>query len=119
MNNERLEIIKSMHENDEEIHQFDIDWLIERTAEAERLEIGNIKLVNKIEGLEDSLRIYKEENDRHEQSTHIENFMYEMRVNEEGEIPLLIKANGIEHSFGITERDVRSFTHIFQMRKMK
>lgn len=119
MDDERLEIIKSMHDNDEKIHQFDIDWLIERTAEAERLEVGNTKLADKVEGLEYSLRIYKEENDNYEQSTHIDNFMYEMNVNEKGEIPCLIKANGIEHSIGITERDAKSFVRIFQMSKMR
>lgn len=87
-------------------------WLIARAAEAEQLE-------NKVKGLEDSLRIYKEESDIYEQSTHIDNFMYEMNVNEKGEIPCLIKANGIEHSIGITERDAKSFVHIFQMVKMK
>ena len=77
------------------------------------------RLKNKIIGLEDSLIIYKSESDNYEQSTHIDNFMYEMNVNEKGEIPCLIKANGIEHSLGITERDVKSFSHIFQMSKMR
>lgn len=76
-------------------------------------------LIKTIIGLEDSLKIYKEENDNYEQSTHIESYMYEMNVNEEGEIPCLIKVNGIEHSIGITERDAKSFVHIFQMSKMR
>lgn len=70
-------------------------------------------------GLRGSLKIYKEENDKYEKSSHIEDFMYEMNVNENGEIPVLIKANGIEHSFGITERDVKSFGHIFKMSEVK
>lgn len=78
-----------------------------------------IRLKGVIKGLEDSLRIYKEDNDKYEKSTHIEEFLYEVNVNEKGEIPCLIKANGIEHSFGITEKDVRSFAHIFQMHKTK
>jgi restriction endonuclease S subunit len=75
------------------------------------------ELEKKIQLLESSLKIYKEENDTYEKSTHIEEFLYEFNVNENGEIPCLIKANGVEHSFGITEKDARGFLHLFQMHK--
>ncbi|MDA1674701.1 hypothetical protein [Bacillus cereus group sp. TH152-1LC] len=77
------------------------------------------RLQEKIRGLEDSLKTYKEENDNFEKSTHIEEFFYELNVNDKGEIPCLIKANGIEHTFGITEKDAKAFLHIFQMQKTK
>lgn len=77
------------------------------------------RLQEKIRGLEDSLKTYKEENDNFEKSTHIEEFLYEFNINDKGEIPCLIKANGIEHTFGITEKDAKSFLHLFQMHKMK
>jgi hypothetical protein len=73
---------------------------------------------SKIMGFESSLKDYKDENENYEKSTHIEDFLYEINVNEKGEIPCLIKANGIEHSFGITQKDASSFAHIFQMHKM-
>lgn len=37
MSNERIEMIKSLHNNDEEVHQFDIDWLIEQAEKVEEL----------------------------------------------------------------------------------
>ncbi|MGX5609556.1 hypothetical protein ACWKTZ_24600 [Bacillus cereus] len=77
------------------------------------------RLQEKIRGLEDSLKTYKEENDNFEKSTHIEEFLYELNVNDKGEILCLIKANGIEHTFGITEKDAKAFLHIFQMQKTK
>jgi hypothetical protein len=73
------------------------------------------RLKGDVRGLEDSLKIYKEENDKFEQSTHIGEFLYEFNVNEKGEIPCLIKANGVEHSFGITEKDAKAFVHLFKM----
>ncbi|BDH60118.1 hypothetical protein MTP04_02480 [Lysinibacillus sp. PLM2] len=76
------------------------------------------RLKNVIKGLENSLKIFKEENDNYEKSTHIEEFLYEFNVNEKGEIPCLINANGIEHSFGITEKDARSFLHLFEMHRL-
>lgn len=45
--------------------------------------------------------------------THIDNFLYEMDTNENGEIPCLIEINGVEHSFEITERDVKNLSYIF------
>ncbi|GAB6440124.1 hypothetical protein CON36_35235 [Bacillus cereus] len=77
------------------------------------------RLQEKIRGLENSLKTYKEENDNFEKSTHIEEFLYELNVNDKEEILCLIKANGIEHTFGITEKDAKAFLHIFQMQKMK
>jgi hypothetical protein len=38
MSKERLEEIKEWHENDGEIHQFQIDWLIEQVERVHRLE---------------------------------------------------------------------------------
>lgn len=38
MNEERLEVIKHMYNNDENLHQFDIEWLIEQTEKVERYE---------------------------------------------------------------------------------
>lgn len=35
---ERIGVIKYMHSQDEEVHQFDIDWLIEQAEKAETLE---------------------------------------------------------------------------------
>ncbi|MCU7666808.1 hypothetical protein [Bacillus thuringiensis] len=80
-------------------------------------EVKRLQGVNK--GLEDSLKTYKEENDKYEQSTHIEEFLYEFNINDKGEIPCVIQVNGIEHTFGITEKDAKSFLHLFQMQKMK
>lgn len=39
MTSERLEMIRSMHENNEVVHQFDIEWLIERAETAQELEL--------------------------------------------------------------------------------
>lgn len=78
-----------------------------------------IRLKNKVRGLEDSLKIYKDDNDRYETSTHIDEFLYEFSVNEKGEIPCLIKVHGIEHSFGITKKDASRFLHLFQMKAME
>lgn len=36
--NERIEMIKNLHNNDEEVHKFDIDWLIEQAEKVEELE---------------------------------------------------------------------------------
>ncbi|MFI8709964.1 hypothetical protein ACIGHG_23630 [Bacillus sp. NPDC077411] len=46
---------------------------------------------------------------------HVDNYEYEFDVNENGEILLWFKMNGELHSIGITEKDVRSFGHIFEM----
>ncbi|MEH6943568.1 hypothetical protein [Bacillus sp. JJ722] len=70
---------------------------------------------NKIAGLESSLKIYKEESDLHEQSTYIDNYQYQLSVNEKGEIPCLIKVHGVEHVLGIIEKDARAFVHLFKM----
>lgn len=114
-NEERLqEIISVVDSQKESIRKMSVNdarWLIKQVQKVKVLE-------SKVKGLEDSLRLYKEENDNYEQSTHIDNFMYDMNVNEEGEISFLIKANGVEHSLGITERDAKSFVRIFQMNKM-
>ena len=77
-----------------------------------------IKQAEKVALLESSLKVYKEESDMYERSTHIEDCMYEINVNEKGEIPCLIKANGVEHSFGITKKDALSFVHLFRMHEM-
>jgi hypothetical protein len=45
--------------------------------------------------------------------------MYELEVNENDEIILLFKIEGIEHTLGITERDLRAFTHLFKMYNLK
>lgn len=83
------------------------------------LQFVNIKsLTNKVTLLEDSLKMYKDENETYETSTHINDFMYELHPNEKGEIPILIKVHGVKHSLGITEKDARSFNHIFQMKQM-
>lgn len=37
-NTERLEDIKQWHEDDGELHQFEIDWLIEQAEHAQQLE---------------------------------------------------------------------------------
>lgn len=85
----------------------------------EYLQLVNIKpLTNKVKLLEDSLKMYKDENETYETTTHIDDFMYELHPNEKGEIPIVIKVYGVEHSLGITEKDARSFNHIFQMQKM-
>lgn len=39
MNEERIEVIKHMHSQDEKVHEFDIDWLIEQAEKAERRKI--------------------------------------------------------------------------------
>lgn len=78
-----------------------------------------VQLENKIKGLESSLKMYKEENDTYETSAYIDDFMYELIPDRKGEIPVLIKVHGIEHTLGITEKDARSFNHIFEMQKMK
>lgn len=75
------------------------------------------ELEKKISLLENSLNDYKKESDKFETSTHIDNFLYEMDVNDKGEIPCLIKIHGIEHTLGITERDAKSFVHLFHMHK--
>jgi len=75
-------------------------------------------LTNKVKLLEESLKMYKDENETYETSTHIDDFMYELHPNAKGEIPVLIKVHGVEHSLGITEKDARSFNHIFQMHRM-
>ncbi|MCM3573303.1 hypothetical protein M3172_08855 [Mesobacillus subterraneus] len=76
-------------------------------------EVQRLKSV--IRGLEDSLKTYKEDNDKYEQSTYIDNFLYEYNVNEKGEIPFLIKVHGVEHTLGITEKDAKAFIHLFKM----
>lgn len=88
------------------------DAIIESADYIDELE-GKVKL------LESSLKIYKKESDMYECSTHIDDFMYEFNLNEKGEILCLIKANGIEHTFGITEKDARGFLHLFHMYKSK
>lgn len=80
-------------------------------------EESSIKYYNEMQLLEESLKIYKNENELYEISTHIDDFMYELHPNEKGEIPMLIKVHGVEHSLGITEKDAHSFIHIFQMHK--
>lgn len=40
---------------------------------------------------------------------HIENFLYEFNVNENGEISCLIKVNGVKHSFDIDEKSAKPF----------
>lgn len=127
-NAERLERISNLtihrdaiKHNFRAVDEVDFMWLIEQAEQARELMLVNKDIVDRAQhlerlviGLEDSLRIYKEENDKYEQSTHIDNFMYEMSVNQEGVIPCLIKANGIEHSFEITERDVKSLAFILR-----
>jgi hypothetical protein len=75
------------------------------------------ELSKKVQLLEFSLKEYKEENDKYESSTHIDNFQYEFEVRDSGEIICQINVHGIEHTFGITEKDSKSFAHIFQMNK--
>lgn len=82
----------------------------------QKVDVSN--LTNRIEGLEESLLMYKQENDTYETSTYIDDFMYELTPNEKGEIPVLVKVHGINHTLGITEKDVRSFNHIFQMQQV-
>lgn len=69
------------------------------------------------DGLRDSLNIYKEDLETHETSTHQDVFHYEFNVNEKGEIPCLLTIHGVEHSFGITEKDVETFLFLFRMKK--
>lgn len=59
----------------------------------------------------------KAENDTSKTSTHIEDILYEIRVNEKGEIPFSINIHGVEHSFGITERVARSLVNVFRMNR--
>lgn len=73
----------------------------------------------KIQLLESSLNTYKKESDIHETSTYIDEFLYELNINDKGEIPCLIKVHGTDHSFGITERDAKSFIHLFKMSQFK
>jgi hypothetical protein len=75
------------------------------------------RLKAEVKRLEESLKMYKEENEKLSKSTHINTFLYEFNVNENGEIPCLIKVNGIEHSFGIDEKTAKAFIHIFEMAK--
>lgn len=85
----------------------------------EYLQVVNLtSLNNKVKLLEEGLKMYKDENEVYETSTHINEFMYELRPNEKDEIPILIKVHGVEHILGITEKDARSFNHIFQMQQM-
>lgn len=92
-------------------------YVVVQGEKQEDSEVAALK--SKIKGLEESLKIYKEENDNYEQSTHIDEYLYELNVNEKGEIPCLIKVNGVEHSFGITEKDAKAFVHLFEMHKKR
>jgi hypothetical protein len=74
------------------------------------------RLKKQIRGLEESLKMYKEENETYEKSIYIKDFMYEPRVNSKGEIPMLIEVHGVEHSLGITENDAKMFYQIFKDR---
>lgn len=47
----------------------------------------------------------------------IEDFEYEIDVNERGEILLHFKVDGKEHSLAVTEKDARAFKHIFELHK--
>ncbi|PGT89799.1 hypothetical protein COD17_08600 [Bacillus thuringiensis] len=47
----------------------------------------------------------------------IEDFEYEIGVNESGEIVLHFKVDGKPHTLGVTERDAKAFAHIFQLSK--
>ncbi|MDW0112226.1 hypothetical protein QT711_03450 [Sporosarcina saromensis] len=71
------------------------------------------RLKKQVCGLENSLKIYKRENETFEKSTYIEDFMYEPKVDNKGEIPILIKVHGVEHTLGITENDAKMFYQIF------
>lgn len=59
------------------------------------------------------------ENESLKKPVHIDDWMYELKVNEKNEIPVLVKVNGINHTLGITEKDARSFNHLFKMHKLK
>lgn len=83
----------------------------------EYLQLVNLTpLNNKVKLLEESLKMYKEENETYEKSVYIKDFMYEPRVNVKGEIPMLIEVHDIEHTLGITQNDAESFYQIFKDR---
>ncbi|WP_088832617.1 hypothetical protein [Paenibacillus tyrfis] len=73
-------------------------------------------LQKKIALLEESLSTYKLENEKYERSTYIDDFLFELRVDEKGEIPILIKVHGIEHTLGINKKTVENFKHLFWMK---
>ncbi|HDR4695239.1 MULTISPECIES: hypothetical protein [Bacillus cereus group] len=49
---------------------------------------------------------------------YVDNFEYELNVNENGEILLWFKIKGERHSIGLTERDAKAFVHLFKMHNM-
>lgn len=49
---------------------------------------------------------------------HIDNFEYEMDINEKGELLLWFKMNGELHSIGVTEKDAKAFVNLFGMHNM-
>jgi hypothetical protein len=47
----------------------------------------------------------------------ITEWMYDMSANENGNIELLFIHEGVQYTTEITEKDVRSLTHLFQLFK--
>lgn len=78
--------------------------------------VSLIQSANYIEELEEKL-IAVEQNK--EPIIDIDEFLYEMCLNDKEQIPCVIKVDGVERKFVITEKDVRAFSHLFKMHKMK
>jgi hypothetical protein len=107
-----------------------IKTLVNNTNKRRKIQVGQMsqeqinvdlfdevrRLKGVIKGLEDSLKMYKDENETFEKSTYIKDFMYEPKVDRKGEIPILIKVHGVEHTLGITENDAKMFNQIFKGR---
>lgn len=78
--------------------------------------VSLIQCANYIEELEEKL-ISLEQNK--EPQIDIDEFLYEMSLNDKEQIPCIIKVDGVEREFVITEKDARCFSHLFKMHKMK
>jgi hypothetical protein len=125
--------------NEKDRNELQLHVLNSYVQEAERKEFASVtahsiaiirnyyaKLLDEVERLtvrnkmiESTALMYKSENETYERSTHINDFLYEINVDDKGEIPILVKVHGIEHSLGITEKDARAFAHLFKCKPWK
>lgn len=103
------------------IVQFGIKWgnLSNQQIEAMKVALdcmeNYVTLKSELEDLRLKNNMYEEELKRLKIPKRINEFMYEMGVDENGEIPCVIEVNGVEHTFGITEKDIERLSHIFRL----
>ncbi|GGP16287.1 hypothetical protein [Oceanobacillus neutriphilus] len=65
---ERLEEIKEWHENDGEMHQFQIDWLIEQAEQNYRIQKENAKLSIMLRTAQSDLFDIQQQNQRYKEA---------------------------------------------------